>query len=354
LLTRTTHVLRLLSPILAFLAWAPAAHAWTWPVQGPVLQAFAYDQAHPYAAGQHRGIDIGAHAAGDTVVAPAAGMVGFAGSVPTSGETVSIETADGYSVTLTNLGSILVSKGATVSEGEAVGTVGPSGTPEVSGPYVHLGIRVADDPNGYLDPLGFLPPPAQSAAPASAPAAPQPSAGGASAGTTASEPAAATAPAPAPDTPSASTRGTTVQPSPVRAASRPGRASTPRTDAERSPSAQRPAASPHAAKPRHSAIRPTRSLQRPAVEAAASHEPAGLDAGQEPRLGFLGGAQVGGPRAAPSASWPALVCNGVAALVALAAALATARRRRREPPSAGTEGAEVLDLPQPTVQRRAA
>ena len=75
-------------------------------MQGPVLQPFAYDEAHPYASGQHRGVDIGAGAAGETVVAPAAGTVSFAGTVPTNGKSVTIETADGYSVTLTHLGSI--------------------------------------------------------------------------------------------------------------------------------------------------------------------------------------------------------------------------------------------------------
>ncbi len=86
-------------------------------MQGPVLQGFSYDEAHPYAAGQHRGIDIGADAEGETVVAPAAGTVSFAGTVPTNGKSVTIETADGYSVTLTHLGSIGVTKGASVSEG---------------------------------------------------------------------------------------------------------------------------------------------------------------------------------------------------------------------------------------------
>ena len=72
---------------------------------------------------------------------PPPGTVSFAGSVPTNGKSVTIETADGYSVTLTHLGSIGVAKGATVAEQDAVGTVGPSGTPEEAGPYVHLGIR---------------------------------------------------------------------------------------------------------------------------------------------------------------------------------------------------------------------
>ena len=127
-------------------------------MQGPVLQPFAYDEAHPYAAGQHRGVDIGADSAGEHVLAPAAGTVSFAGSVPTSGMSVTIQTADGYSVTLTHLGSILVGKGATVAERDAVGTIGPSGTPEFAQPYVHLGIRITADPDGYLDPLSFLPP----------------------------------------------------------------------------------------------------------------------------------------------------------------------------------------------------
>jgi hypothetical protein len=153
-------LLKLTTTLVVFLIWAPVAQAWSWPVQGPVLQAFSYDETHPYAAGQHRGIDIGANATGDPVVAPESGTVSFAGFVPTSGESLTIETADGYSVTLTHLGSIGVAEGATVAEGDAVGTIGPSGTPEESVPYVHLGIRLASDPLGYLDPLGFLPAPA--------------------------------------------------------------------------------------------------------------------------------------------------------------------------------------------------
>src|SRR5439155_18644646 len=42
-------------------------------------------------------------------------------------------------------------------EGEPVGTVGPSGVPELDVPYVYLGIRRAGDEQGYLDPLLFLP-----------------------------------------------------------------------------------------------------------------------------------------------------------------------------------------------------
>jgi murein DD-endopeptidase MepM/ murein hydrolase activator NlpD len=163
--------------VFALALWVPSAAAWTWPVSGPVLQGFSFDPAHPYAGDQHRGIDIGGDP-GTPVLAPATGVVSFAGTVPTSGKSVTIDTADGLSVTLTHLGSIAVGKNAAVAEGAVVGTVGPSGTPELDVPYVHLGIRSAADPQGYLDPLVFLPvaaPPTVAApAPAVDPAAAPP------------------------------------------------------------------------------------------------------------------------------------------------------------------------------------
>jgi hypothetical protein len=145
----------LLPVLLSFQVGVQPALAWTWPVDGPVLRQFELG-SDPYAAGQHRGIDIGAPT-GTSVRAPAAGSVSFAGTVPVGGRTVTIRTADGYSVTLVHLGSIGVVRGTNVAEGSAVGTVGPSGDPEGPEPYLHLGIRLTADPNGYLDPLTFLP-----------------------------------------------------------------------------------------------------------------------------------------------------------------------------------------------------
>ncbi|NUR76317.1 MAG: M23 family metallopeptidase, partial [Thermoleophilia bacterium] len=146
----------LLAAILAALLLAPIGHAWTWPAGGPVLRPFLFDLAHPFAGGQHRGIAIGGDS-GSSVLAPAAGAVTFAGSVPSSGKSVTITTADGYAVTLTHLGSIAVTKGASVAEGDGVGTIGASGDADVPQPYVHLGVRIAAQPQGYLDPLQFLP-----------------------------------------------------------------------------------------------------------------------------------------------------------------------------------------------------
>ena len=341
--------------VLALLVWAPAAYAWSWPVQGPVLQPFAYDESHPYASGQHRGIDIGADASGRQVVAPAAGIVSFAGSVPANGESVTIETPGGYTVTLTHLGAIVVAKGASVAEGEAVGTIGPSGTPEVDRPYVHLGIRTTSDPNGYLDPLGLLPPPATPATPStpaqgaqSPPAATQPSASGGSVGAPAQP--ATTAAASTPSV--ATTRGTTVAPEPSRVSSRGrARARQPRTDVRPQRPVQLPASGhatrSHRVRPSHRHVPEQPSAaRRPVVEATAPSRPAGLDAGHEiqPR------APVVRPRARPrgAASPLPVVLNGAAALVALGAALAA--RRRKSPIAA----AQVLHLRRPIPQRRAA
>ena len=99
-------VRRIVLLAVSFLLLAvPGARAWTWPAGGDVLGAFVFDSAHPYAAGQHRGIDIGA-APGEPILAPAAGSISFAGTVPGGGPTLTILTPDGYAVTLLHLGSL--------------------------------------------------------------------------------------------------------------------------------------------------------------------------------------------------------------------------------------------------------
>ena len=149
-------LLVLLPALLALQVGVSPALAWTWPAEGPVLQTFRLG-ADPYEGGQHRGVDVGG-SAGTPVMAPAGGTVSFAGTVPGGGLVVTIQTADGYSVTLVHLGTVRIERGAVVGEGEVVGSVGPSGTAELPVPYVHLGIRVTEDENGYLDPVTFLPP----------------------------------------------------------------------------------------------------------------------------------------------------------------------------------------------------
>ena len=150
---RRSVVLTFAAALTAMILAAPAA-SWTWPADGQVIRAFSLGD-DPYAGGQHRGIDIAADS-GSGVRAPAAGTVSFAGTVPGNGRTVTIRTGDGYAVTLVGLGSIGVKKNAFVSEGETVGTVAPA-PDEITPANVHLGIRIASDPNGYLDPITLLP-----------------------------------------------------------------------------------------------------------------------------------------------------------------------------------------------------
>ena len=152
--------------VLAFLALAPAARAWTWPASGAVLRPFSLGD-DPYLGGQHRGIDLAGKEA-EPVLAPRSGTVAFAGSLPMSGLTVTLRTDDGYSVTLVHLGSVAVKRNAMVDEGDPVGTLGSSGDAEWAGPYVHLGLRLTSDPSGYLDPQRFLPARPARAAPPSA------------------------------------------------------------------------------------------------------------------------------------------------------------------------------------------
>src|SRR5262249_59635848 len=135
----------------------------------------------------------------ERIKAPAGGVVTFTGTVPGSGKSVTILTPDGWSVTLTQLGSIGVTKGAAVAEGDGVGMIGPSGDPEVSGPYVQLGVRHADQDQGYVDPIGLLPPRAADPGPA-APAAEPVQASPSAAATSAPSPAPAAAPASGPAT----------------------------------------------------------------------------------------------------------------------------------------------------------
>jgi hypothetical protein len=353
LLILKTLLWRIVVVVLVLLAWAPTAYAWSWPVQGPVLQPFTYDESHPYASGRHRGVDIGADAAGEQVVAPAAGIVSFVGSVPTNGECVAIETPDGYTVTLTHLGAILVAKGDSVAEGQAVATIGPSGTPEFDRPYVHLGIRTTADPNGYLDPLRLLPPQAAQPTPAqSEPAVTQPNAGGGSASAPAQPATTVAATTPSVSTTRGSTAASRFSSSPSRVSSRArGRARQPRTDVRQQRPSQRPASrrvpGDHRVRPSHRHV-PERSssARRPVVEATAPSRPAALDAGHE----IESTARAVEPRARPHGVARPLpvVLNGVAALVALAAALRA--RRRRRPVAA----VQVFHLQRPIPERRAA
>src|SRR3954462_1627090 len=126
-----TLICALAATLLLLPSGALAAGGWTWPVRGPVLTPYR-NGGDPYAAGQHRGIDIGAPV-GSRVVAAAGGTVTFAGVVGSSGLTVSERTADGrFQLSYLHLSSIAVHRGDVLTGGAAVGAVGVSGRRSVA------------------------------------------------------------------------------------------------------------------------------------------------------------------------------------------------------------------------------
>ena len=288
--------------VLLFLFFVPCASAWTWPARGPVLETFSFDPAHPYAAGQHRGIAIGADA-GTAVVAPAAGIVTFAGTVPTNGLTLTIQTAEGLAVSLTHLGSTGVAPNVHVAEGAVVGTVGPSGTAEFAVPYVHLGIRTASNDQGYLDPLGFLPA-VTAPAPVTEPAPSAPSVAPAAPAASAPPPAAAAAaqPASAPATQPAERPAAPSGQADVDPAAAPAAPASPSTTAESTPAQPQQqvegstglVVAPHRLRLEPAApavINPPRVLEPIPVRARVA-----TPMGHEPALARRGGSGAGGGR----------------------------------------------------------
>lgn len=263
--------------LVALVLSSPAA-GWAWPVEGPVLRPFVF-QSDPYAGGQHRGIDIGG-AAGAELHAPAAGVVSFTGRLPHEGLCLTIRTPGGFSITLVHVGSIGVTTGTAVEEGDVVATIGPSGEAEWGEPYVHLGVRLTADPNGYVDPLSLLP-----ARPVSQPQPPP-----------AEHPVPA-APAPA---------------QPVLAAP--------------------PAAQPRRSSGRPRRVTPARSRARPQAVAAASPGPASTST-REPAAAVARARNVrpSTPRPRPSAALPASAPAGEPVAVARAVGARASSPERRRP-----------------------
>jgi murein DD-endopeptidase MepM/ murein hydrolase activator NlpD len=144
----------MLVTVVGLLALGPsparAAGDWTWPIVGPIVRGFE-PPAFPYGPG-HRGIDIGAPA-GTVVVAPAPGIVTFAGTVAGS-LYLTIDHGGGVVSTYSWLMGLIAHKGDVVTRGQPIARSG-FGDPGSSVSSLHLGVKV----NGvYVDPLEFLMP----------------------------------------------------------------------------------------------------------------------------------------------------------------------------------------------------
>ena len=144
---------------IASLVVVPAAAGWTWPADGPVLRPFSVTE-DAYAAGQHRGIDVGA-AAGSQVRADGRNRLVRRGA---SRRRPRRRDPDRRRLRLVlQLGAVAVARGGSVVEGDVVGSVGESEDAVTRAPHVHLGVRLAAEPDRYVDPTALLPVRASSA-----------------------------------------------------------------------------------------------------------------------------------------------------------------------------------------------
>jgi len=140
---------------------------WAWPLKGRVLTEFKRPPM-PYSPGGHQGIDIGGRV-GSPVRSACDGDVTFAGSVGSSGTTLTVQCGQ-YLASYLHLSRVTVAEGEAVSKGDVIASVGQSGTPSVSQPHLHFGVRKVSD-HSYLDPQELLDS-GESVGPSVVPAAP--------------------------------------------------------------------------------------------------------------------------------------------------------------------------------------
>jgi murein DD-endopeptidase MepM/ murein hydrolase activator NlpD len=129
---------------------------WSWPVAGRrhIVAGFVAPE-HRFGTG-HRGIDVAA-GAGETITAPAAGMVIFSG--PVAGR--SVITVDHGGGLVSSYDPIVpaVGSGTPVGTGQVLGTLGPAGAMHCPSGCLHLGVRLH---GAYVDPAPFFGPPRRS------------------------------------------------------------------------------------------------------------------------------------------------------------------------------------------------
>ena len=146
------------------LAWAARyghATVTVWPLHGPISQVFGptdFELQPPlWYRGRwyehfHAGLDIAAPV-GTPVVALAAGVVTFAGTIADGAVVVEIEHAQDVTSTYAHLEpELVVRAGQTVTAGQTVGSVGLTGI--TTGPHLHLAVFADAE---FIDPLSVLP-----------------------------------------------------------------------------------------------------------------------------------------------------------------------------------------------------
>lgn len=111
-----------------------------WPARGWVTSDFG-QRLDPYTAARvmHRGIDI-ANRPGTPVVAPADGVVVFAGTEGGYGKVLVIDHGYGIKTRYAHLSEIAVRPGEKLRRGQRIGAVGNTG--RSTGPHLHYEVRV--------------------------------------------------------------------------------------------------------------------------------------------------------------------------------------------------------------------
>ena len=126
---------------------ARSSSKFSWPVRGKILSNFGAKDGGLY----NDGINISA-AFDSTVSAAENGVVAYAGNeVRGMGNLIIIQHSDGWMTVYAHLNSMSVRRGARVSVGQKIGTVGQTG--KVSVPQLHFEIRngtKAHNPINYL------------------------------------------------------------------------------------------------------------------------------------------------------------------------------------------------------------
>lgn len=122
-----------------------------WPARGWVTSDFGL-RVDPYTAERvmHRGLDI-ANRPGTPVVAPADGMVVFAGTEGGYGKVIVLDHGYGVKTRYGHLSEIKVRLGERVQRGQRIGAVGNTG--RSTGPHLHYEVRVNGIPE---NPRKFL------------------------------------------------------------------------------------------------------------------------------------------------------------------------------------------------------
>jgi murein DD-endopeptidase MepM/ murein hydrolase activator NlpD len=124
-----------------------------WPVDGILSSEFGY-RSSPFGRHHwkfHTGLDIAAPR-GTPVVAPAAGVVTYAGYFAGYGRTIEIDHGHGIRSRFAHNTQIFFAEGDAVEKGQIISTVGSTG--RTTGPHLHYELFI----HGHqVDPLDYLP-----------------------------------------------------------------------------------------------------------------------------------------------------------------------------------------------------